>query len=146
MKNEMLNLLKWLKENKADEEQGFLKIPKKFIFIIEEIVGDNRTIYLGFDLIQKNYLYQRILINKQYAFSLPEKYWHEQFYLIRETEKTYHKVMNEITESGFLTKSENNEIQQYKKQLEYLKELESHLKEKMANSDLSENKLCYLLG
>src|SRR5690606_7314132 len=78
-------ILYWLKENKAHQEHGVISIPTALKEDIIELVGDNEIFkeLLIKNQVHKNFLYQRIMINQEFAYNLAEEFWFEQFHLIQ---------------------------------------------------------------
>lgn len=141
-------ILDWLKDHQADREIGLITIPVKFREDIIEMVGANGEFKkeLNRNQIHKSFLYQRILLNREFAFSLEEKFWWEQFHLIQ-ARKIYfndirHKDLDPMDSTDFQIREKIKALDM----LDYLKELELHLERKMEQSGIMMNQLSYLLG
>lgn len=141
-------ILDWLKFNKAHEELGLITIPIAFREDIIEMVGDLREFKKELDRnqIPKSFLYQRILLNREFAFQLEEKFWWEQFHLVQARKMYFNNIRNKEHDPMESTDFQIKEKLKAIDMLEYLDDLQNHLDKKMKDSPIMMNNLTYLLG
>lgn len=149
MKTENLTLiLDWLKNNNAHSEGGIIPIPKKIRSDVIEIVGVNESFKdeLLKNRIPKNFLYQRIMINKEFAFNLDEKFWWEQFQLVQRQKIYFNNIKQKELDPDEPAAIQIQDKAKASEKIEYLEDLAASLELKMKKSDLWMNHLTYLLG
>jgi hypothetical protein len=149
MKTENLTLLlNWLKENQAHKQEGLISIPVKFRELIIEVVGSNEIFKeeLERNKISTSLLYNRILINREFAFNVAEEFWAEQFQLVQNQKIYFNNIKGRSIDPTESTDIQINEKIEAYKRLEYLDELTFHIESKMKYSSLWMNHLTYLLG
>lgn len=149
MKTESLTLLlNWLKENQAHKQEGLISIPVKFRELIIEVVGSNEIFKeeLERNKISTSLLYNRILINREFAFNIAEEFWAEQFQLAQNQKIYFNNIKGRSIDPTESTDIQINEKIEAYKRLEYLDELTLHIESKMKYSSLWMNHLTYLLG
>lgn len=149
MKTEnVVKVLEWLKENNAHMEHGVIDIPKSLQKIILEIVGENKgfTEEVRTKKIPKDFLYQRILINKEFAYTLPESYWWEQYQFVQNKVIYFNNIKHRSIDKMVPLSEQMMEKKEAEFHLEYLNKLSDHLQNQMKNSENWMNQLTYLLG
>lgn len=138
-------VLKWLRAEKEKNREKST-IPEALFFEIEKIIGKNASFKEDYKkgLININYLYQRILLNKDFARFVPEEFWSEQIWLIEEKMVILNNVAYENqNKEDKVSKKERKEVEYNILQLNYLRE---ELREKLKDSNILLNKLTYLLS
>lgn len=146
--NRLTAILDWLKQHKAHEEVGLLNIPVLLREDIIEMVGDLREFKKELDRnqIPKSFLYQRILLNREFAFQLEEKFWWEQFHLVQARKMYFNDIRYKDFDPMESTDFQVREKVKALDMLEYLQELQNHLDKKMKDSGIMMNHLTYLFG
>ena len=144
----VVRVLDWLKEKDAHKESGSIAIPTNIYSDVLLIVGENKVFKeeLKLKRIDKNLLYQRILINKEFAFTLPELYWWEQYQLVQDRVFYFESIKHRPLDPTLPDNEQYTEKKDAEAKLEYLAKLSDHLKEQMKGSSFWLNHLTYLLG
>lgn len=149
MKTERLTrILHWLREQRAHLEHGVINIPVCLKEDVIELVGDNEIFkeLLIKNQVQKNFLYQRIMINREFAYDLAEEFWNEQFYLIQEQVNYFNYIKHKDIDPNDSADLQIAEKIEALRKLDYLNEISAFLRARMKDSKILMNELTYLLG
>lgn len=145
---DLVKVLNWLKANNADKEHGVIKIPQELHEIVLFIVGENKGFKeeLKTKKITKDFLYQRILINKEFSYKLPEPFWWEQYKFVQNQIIYFNNIKHKEIDKSVPISEQNMEKKKADYHLEYLSNLSEHLHNQMKTSSEWMNNLTYLLG
>lgn len=142
-KYKLTRVLSWLQESRS-EKKDLIPVPSNLMIDVLKIVGDNVSFKedLKKGLINRTFLYQRILINKEFAYALPEKYWWEQYQFVQDKIIYFNNISFHFLD-GEVSQKEKKEVEYHLLQLSYLSE---ELKERLGKSKYWMNQLAHLLG